>query len=103
MSAVSVWKSCADLSIIPSTPSLVQLPLPCARNVGPGPARPQTPASINTRMGFFKPNLDSGKILYRQRRPEILAYITRIHGSHLEGCTNPRTRFARAHFHPDGS
>src|SRR5437870_9257269 len=90
MSAVSVWKSCADLSIIPSTPSMVQRPFVCARSVGSSPTEQHRAPSANKRIRPFKRSLDR-KISCLIQRLEILAYI--------EGCANLPHRYLGTEFH----
>src|SRR5260370_42040595 len=92
MSAVRVWKSCGDLSIIPSTPSMLQRSFVCASTAGSSPAEQQKAPSTNKRIQRFKRGLHRRKISCIQRL-EILAYI--------EGCENLPHRFLGTEFHRD--
>src|SRR6267143_2402935 len=62
ISALSVWKPCADLSIIPKTTSMVQFATLCAAPVRNGPAAQHEITSVKRKNRRFKCSLVPGKM-----------------------------------------
>src|SRR6267143_291627 len=83
--ALSVWKSCADLSIIPKTPSMVHFAPHCTAPVRDGPAAQHKIASVKRKNRRFKCSLVPGKMRRLVQSFGILAYTER--------CANLQARF----------
>src|SRR6267142_4021729 len=85
ISALSVWKSCADLSIIPRTPSMVQFAPAWAAPEWNEPAAQHKITSVKRKNRRFKCSLVPGKMRRLVQSFGIVAYTER--------CANSQARF----------